>query len=166
MLENFAKTTPPINPLIGQQWYDKANGRMNFYNGTEWRYYSSPESSLSSKFDMEAASQGLDFTLAATTTIFIGADASKRYCPTHLIMIPSGPFTATSPATINICVTTPGDVLSSTVIPIIASTKFVSLPMNTEPTSISGTGLLYLNVTTPASGGQLNYDVYVFGVVF
>lgn len=39
MLEHFANTTPPVHPLVGQQWYDTAHSRMNFYNGSTWSYY-------------------------------------------------------------------------------------------------------------------------------
>ena len=37
MLENFAKATPPDNPLIGQQWYDTVNEKMNVYTADGWK---------------------------------------------------------------------------------------------------------------------------------
>jgi len=36
LLENFAFTQPPINPLVGQHWYNTAQGTMNYFNGTTW----------------------------------------------------------------------------------------------------------------------------------
>lgn len=33
MLENFAYTIPPANPLDGQLWYDTENSALNVYNG-------------------------------------------------------------------------------------------------------------------------------------
>lgn len=36
MLENFASTTAPSNPLTGQLWYDTSSGRMKVFDGTEF----------------------------------------------------------------------------------------------------------------------------------
>lgn len=166
LVENFSKTSAPVNPLQGQQWYDKTHNRMNFYTGSEWRYYAFSESSYSSKFDMSSGATNLDFTSIASTIIFTGSNSAKKYCPTHLVMMPHGAFTASTPAIINLTASTTGDVLSTTTIPIIASTKFIHLPVSQPSAFISGTGTLHLNVTTAATGGPLNYDVYIFGAVF
>jgi hypothetical protein len=37
LLENFANTSPPENPLVGQLWYDKSDGRLKVFNGTQFR---------------------------------------------------------------------------------------------------------------------------------
>lgn len=37
MLENFASTVQPTNPLRGQIWYDTSVGRLKVYDGTEFR---------------------------------------------------------------------------------------------------------------------------------
>lgn len=37
MLENFRSTTPPVNPLMGQVWFDSSVGRLKVYNGNEWK---------------------------------------------------------------------------------------------------------------------------------
>ena len=37
LLENFANSTAPTAPLVGQFWYDDVNQVMNFYTGTEWK---------------------------------------------------------------------------------------------------------------------------------
>jgi microcystin-dependent protein len=42
LLENFAKNTPPLNPTVGQLWYDKgelvspARPQLRIWNGTSW----------------------------------------------------------------------------------------------------------------------------------
>lgn len=55
LLENFADTTSPANPLRGQLWWDTANNILRVYSGTSWKIstgatsapFSSPPSDLS-----------------------------------------------------------------------------------------------------------------------
>lgn len=35
-LENFANTTPPVNPITGQLWWDIGFATMKVYNGSKW----------------------------------------------------------------------------------------------------------------------------------
>ena len=37
LLENFSGANQPARPISGQQWYDSANSKMKFYDGTQWR---------------------------------------------------------------------------------------------------------------------------------
>lgn len=37
LLENFANTTPPPKVISGQIWYDNANKKLKFYDGTRFR---------------------------------------------------------------------------------------------------------------------------------
>ncbi len=36
LLENFAHTIAPINPIVGQLWYDKTQGIFKFFDGTNF----------------------------------------------------------------------------------------------------------------------------------
>jgi len=36
LLENFANTTAPTNPVMGQLWYDSINGQLKVYNGSSF----------------------------------------------------------------------------------------------------------------------------------
>ena len=37
LLENFSGANQPSRPISGQQWFDSANSKMKFYDGTQWR---------------------------------------------------------------------------------------------------------------------------------
>jgi hypothetical protein len=36
LMEHFANSTEPSDPVVGQQWYDTGNTVMKVYNGTAW----------------------------------------------------------------------------------------------------------------------------------
>jgi len=42
LLENFAATSAPANPLKGQLWYDTSDNRLKLYNGTTFRIAGGP----------------------------------------------------------------------------------------------------------------------------
>lgn len=37
LLENFANTVPPSKPIAGQVWFDSANSKLKFYDGSKFR---------------------------------------------------------------------------------------------------------------------------------
>jgi hypothetical protein len=37
LLENFANNNPPPRPISGQMWYDSANSKLKFYDGSKFR---------------------------------------------------------------------------------------------------------------------------------
>lgn len=42
LLENFADAAPPERPLLGQLWYDAADGRLKVYSSTGWKVSGGP----------------------------------------------------------------------------------------------------------------------------
>lgn len=45
LLENFSNSTSPPNPLSGQIWFDSANSKLKFYDGSKYRVASGAEAS-------------------------------------------------------------------------------------------------------------------------
>jgi hypothetical protein len=46
LLENFSNSSAPSKPIEGQVWYDTANKRLNFYDGTYWKGISNLEKAV------------------------------------------------------------------------------------------------------------------------
>ena len=42
LLENFANTAAPTNPLEGQLWWDKAEARLKLWDGSQWKASGGP----------------------------------------------------------------------------------------------------------------------------
>ena len=68
LLENFAKSTPPSNPIEGQLWYDSSQGVENLmiYNGTVWKSagslkkgYTAPSSNVLGDLWVDSTNQQL-----------------------------------------------------------------------------------------------------------
>jgi len=51
MLEHFANTSSPDDPLTGQLWYDTANSLLKVFTGTQWKVISSSISSSQAPAD-------------------------------------------------------------------------------------------------------------------
>ena len=52
LLENFSNTTQPTRPVTGQIWYDSANKKIKFYNGSTFKGLPTIESSSSKPADL------------------------------------------------------------------------------------------------------------------
>ena len=165
MMEHFSKSSPPVHPLVGQQWHDRVNDRMNFYNlDGEWHWFTTPFSTSGALFDMETAATDIDCSTTQSIVIFTAPDTTKKYCPSLLILVPNGIPVATGGPTINLQASTAGDVLASTIVTVGAIDQCVRIPMNTEPRmATSSFPTITLNITAAATGGALHYDAYLFG---
>lgn len=42
LLENFSNSSPPERPLLGQLWYDSADGRLKVYTSSGWKVSGGP----------------------------------------------------------------------------------------------------------------------------
>lgn len=77
MLENFANTTSPNNPLIGQLWYDKGDQVLRVYDpsaATAWRPLAS---SLNDIVDVDAESPDVDQVLRWDGSNWVASDEAS-----------------------------------------------------------------------------------------
>ena len=61
LLENFAFTTPPSNPLTGQLWWDTTNNILKVYSGASWKISTGATSSSAQPTDLSAIGGDLWF---------------------------------------------------------------------------------------------------------
>ena len=115
MLENFANigTSPPVNPVEGQNFYRTDSQTPQFYNGTKFVPYLTLGSSGSGLFEMLPSAIGIDFTVPGTTALFTAPGDGSSWLPALLVLVPTltaGPFT---PAQFNLKIAAPEDVLEN-----------------------------------------------------
>jgi hypothetical protein len=82
LLENFANTTPPPKVLSGQIWYDNANKKLKFYDGTKFRVAggseigaTAPAGLATGEFWFDTSAKQL-YTWTGTDFVLIGPEAS------------------------------------------------------------------------------------------
>ena len=88
LLEHFSSATAPINPLVGQLWWDSTNKHLSVWQGTNWKVISSSQTGATSPPNPVVG----DFWWNPSQTQF--------YVYSGTSWIPIGPYTANvAPAT-------------------------------------------------------------------
>lgn len=82
LLENFANTTPPPKVISGQIWYDNANKKLKFYDGSKFRVAggaeigsSAPAGLAIGEFWFDTSAKQL-YTWTGTDFVLIGPEAA------------------------------------------------------------------------------------------
>jgi len=99
LLENFANSTPPANPILGQTWYDSSNKKLKIYDSVNWnpvngiwQQSTQPKASLGNTVNVgdiwvDTSSGQLKITLDALTWTLVG--------PTYSSTLKSGSYAET-----------------------------------------------------------------------
>ena len=98
LLENFASSTPPVNPVEGQLWYDNATGKLRLNNGTANNTNWKPVNGI-----YQQGTQPIDGVLGdvwidtVRNQIFInnGTDFSTLVGPSYSSAVSAGPIVVT-----------------------------------------------------------------------
>lgn len=167
MLENFAKTTAPINPVTGQWWYNSTTKIPNYWNGAGWIGLATAANSMT-EFPMAGGATNVDFTASATTVIFTHPGGSVKYYPTGIMLFPKSVVSVTTPAAFSLQCLVADDVMETVLITAPTTTKFAFWSIDGMTQPVSSGNSISLAVTSPATGGgglQLKYDVALFGLI-
>ena len=82
LLENFANTTQPPKSVLGQIWYDSANKRLKFYNGSKFKVAGGAEVSVTAPSGLAVGEFWWDSTAKQLYTydgaqfVLVGPEAS------------------------------------------------------------------------------------------
>lgn len=165
MVENFAKTTPPTNPIEGQFWYKKDTKVPHYYDGSSMIPLLTASSAGSGLFPMLAGAASINLAATGTTAIFQAPGTGIRYHPTMLALLPVGAITATSPASLNLGIDTDEDILETVIVGNMAANRHVVYNIEGTTRFATGTETIDLNVTSAAGGGTLIVKALLFGFV-
>jgi hypothetical protein len=93
LLENFANTTQPPKAVVGQIWYDSANKKLKFYDGSKFKFANGAEvkdtapTGLSvGEFWWDTVNQQL-YTWSGTDYILVGPEASPELGASSVVSV-------------------------------------------------------------------------------
>lgn len=162
LLENFANTTPPSNPVNGMFWYNSEDKIPTYYNGSQFIPLSGVTSNSAALFDMLPSASNIDLTTAATVPLFTDPNLGAKFHATGLILVVEGTAAATTSAVVNLLIASSEDVAES--IGVMLSTGdhgYYAISGRTASATAGAT--IQMEITAPATGGALTVSAYLFG---
>jgi hypothetical protein len=100
LLENFAATSSPANPLRGQLWWDTANNILKVYSGNSWKISTGATSSPYSSPPGDLSSIGGDLWFDTTNTQ-LKVYSGSQWVTVGPVATPATGDTGATPALIN-----------------------------------------------------------------
>lgn len=70
LMQNFANVSAPINPLVGQLWYDTVSANLKYYNGITWKVMVPPFDGAAGTATVSISGQSIALTLAGNQIIY------------------------------------------------------------------------------------------------
>lgn len=163
LLENFAKDTPPVNPVRGMLWYAPTPDILSYYDGTQFVPLSGPTTNSSSAFDMLPTATNVNLGVAGITPIFTDPNNGASYHATAMLLKVRGTPTATGPALLNLQIVSSEDVLENVNVLLPSASQHAYFLIQGTTRIATGGSTINLEVTSPAPGGTLRVDAYLFG---
>jgi len=158
LLENFANSSNPPNPLAGQLWWDTTNNILKVYSGTSWRISTGATSQTAQPTDVSAlggdlwfdtVNQQLKIWNGTGTWVVIGPPSVNQTIPSN--------FTGATPTTI----TDTGGGTNPVVAIIITGTIYAIIAKSTFSTTTPGFTSIKpgINFNTTVTLGLSTQDV-------
>lgn len=163
MLENFTSDTPPANPVKGMIWYAPTANEMNYHNGTSFVPLSSGSTNAAAVGKRLPSATGVDLTATGITPVFTDPNDGSTFHATGILLKVNGTPTATAPAMVNLMISNSEDVLEGVLVNLPTASKHAYYAIQGTTEVATGGATINLEVTSPASGGTLLVDVYLFG---
>lgn len=162
MLENFANTTAPVNPVTGMFWFDTGAKSPKFYDGAQFVAVSGLTTNNSSLLPMESGATNINMAEADTVPLFTDPNLGDVFYPTSIMLTAVGTPTMTQPAVFNLFVNEAEDVLESMTVFMSKEHQCVTYPIQGTTQGVSDGKSLQMEIVN-AAAGNLTVNAYVFG---
>ena len=163
LLENFANTTEPTNPVEGMNFYNTTLQLPHFFNGTKFVPYLTGPTSQGGLFQMLPAATGIDFEALATTAIFTAPGDGSTWHPTSILLVPTsvGGGLTVFPQ-FNLQVVAADDVLSTSLLSNPSTDTHANYPIDGTTRYATGVESISLEVVL-VTDDTLLVDAFIFG---
>ena len=150
LLENFASTSSPANPLKGQLWWDTANNILKVYSGSSWKISTGATSSpyTSPPSDLSALGGDLWFD---TTNTQLKVYSGSQWITVGPVATPATGDTGATPALVNDTTSSPHVVIQFKISGVI----YAIFSKDTFSSSLSGfstikAGINFSSIASPS----------------
>ena len=163
LLENFANSVEPTNPVEGMDFYRSDLKIPHFYNGTKFVPYLTGNTTASGAFTMLPTAQNIDMTVAGTVDIFTAPNDGTSFHATSLMLVPTNVDTVSTPPQLGLEIDSSEDVLENVICAnsSLDTHHFFNIQGTTRFASNSET--IKLRITVPAVASDLTMDAFLFG---
>ena len=163
LLENFANTIEPTNPVECQDFYRSDQQIPHFYNGSKFVPYLTQGNGATGLFEPLPSAVGIDLTTVATTPIFTAPADGSSWLPSLLILVPTTVTAITGPAHFNLQIGAAEDVLEQSLVDNPATNSAHQYAIQGTTRYATGAETISLDVTIAAPGTALVVDAFLFG---
>jgi len=163
MLENFANTIEPVNPVEGMNFYRSDLQIPHFYDGSGFVPYLTRSSANSGQFEMLPTATGIDMTVTGTTPLFTAPADGTTWLPSYLVLVSTTATAVTGPAHFNLQISAAEDVLEQTTIANPSTTNSHQYSIEGTTRFASGAETISLEVTIAAPATALVMNAFLFG---
>lgn len=163
MLENFANTIEPTNPVEGMDFYRTDTQIPNFYDGAGFVPYLTRNSANAGIFDMLPTATGIDMTTTATIPLFTAPGDGSAWLPSYLVLVSTTVTAVAGPAHYNLQIGAAEDVLEQTTVanPGLTTAHQYSIEGSTRFATGIETISMEITIAAPATAWVTN--AFLFG---
>jgi hypothetical protein len=164
LLENFANTIEPTNPVEGQNFYRTDLQVPHFYDGAGFVPYLTQGNANAGRFNMLPAATGIDFTNpAAPLPIFTAPGDGTKWLPSYLVLVATTVTAIAGPAHFNLQIAAAEDVMEQTTVANPGLTTAHQYSIEGSTRYAVGAEQISLEITIGAPGTALVMDAFLFG---
>lgn len=164
LLENFSNSSAPTNPVTGMLWHNPVSDDISYYTGSAFVPLGSPTTNSSAVFSMLPTATNVDLSVTGSTAVFTDPNDGSSYHVTAMLLVVNGSPTATGPALVNLYVTSSEDVMENVNVNLSSGSQHGYYVVQGTTHVVTGGSTVNIEVTSAATGGSLNVDVYLFGL--
>jgi len=163
IMENFANSIEPTNPVEGMDFYNTDTQVPHFYDGSGFVPYLTRGNASAGRFEMLPSATGIDMTTAATIPLFTAPGDGTAWLPSMLVLVSTTATAVAGPAHLNLQIAAAEDVLEQT--PISNASLTTAHQYNIEGSTRFATGAetISMEITIPAPATALVMNAFLFG---
>ena len=164
LMENFANTIEPVNPVEGMDFYNADKQLPHFHDGAAFVPYLTQGNASAGRFEMLPTATGIDMTNIATIPLFTAPGDGSAWLPTMLVLVSTTVDTVAGPAHVSVSIDPlQEDILEQTMVANPGLTTAHQYRIEGSTRFATGIETISMDITVPAPATALVMNAFLFG---